>query len=288
MDNKISFCILGGDKRQVRLAQSICDDGYKVYAVGFDDIEFEQGIVKENLDDGVSKGKYVILPVNPVKGNKLNVVYSNREIYIDEKFCNLLEGKKVFTGLSNTLVSANKAFKNIDLLDYSKKEDFKIKNAVPTVEAALMIAIRESERTIEGSRCLVTGFGRLGKAMSRILGNLGASVSVSARKERDWANIKLCGFDPVVTERIIDDLDYDIIFNTIPSVIFEEKALKRMRKDTILIDLASLPGGVDFNKARELNLNVIQALALPGKFSPQRAGEIIKETIYSMIEEEGL
>ena len=58
-----------------------------------------------------------------------------------------------------------------------------------------------------------------------------------------------------------------------------------MPSDTILIDLASLPGGIDAAAAEKLGLRMIRALSLPGKVAPKSAGEIIKETVYNMMEE---
>ena len=52
-----------------------------------------------------------------------------------------------------------------------------------------------------------------------------------------------------------------------------------------MIDLASAPGGVDHQAAEELGIRVIPALSLPGRVAPKTAGEIIKETIYHMMEE---
>ena len=53
----------------------------------------------------------------------------------------------------------------------------------------------------------------------------------------------------------------------------------------MLIDLASKPGGVDFSAAKELGIHAVQALSLPGKTAPRAAAEIIKNTIYNMMEE---
>ena len=53
-----------------------------------------------------------------------------------------------------------------------------------------------------------------------------------------------------------------------------------------MIDLASLPGGVDFSAAQELGLKAVQALSLPGKTAPESAAEIIKQTVYTILEEE--
>ena len=81
---------------------------------------------------------------------------------------------------------------------------------------------------------------------------------------------------------------FDLIINTVPAKVLEESILKQVRKDTLIIDLASKPGGVDFETAKELGLNTIWALSLPGKVAPVTAGRIIYETIENMIEELGV
>ena len=77
-----------------------------------------------------------------------------------------------------------------------------------------------------------------------------------------------------------------MVFNTIPALVFPERVLEWMPSETILIDLASLPGGVDTKAAEKLGIRMIRALSLPGRVAPKAAGEIIKETVYNMMEEE--
>ena len=53
----------------------------------------------------------------------------------------------------------------------------------------------------------------------------------------------------------------------------------------LIIDLASAPGGVDFEAAHKFRLDAVRALSLPGKCAPKTAGEIIKTTVFNIIEE---
>ena len=66
---------------------------------------------------------------------------------------------------------------------------------------------------------------------------------------------------------------------------FDRELLQNTDCDTLLIDLASLPGGVDFDAASPLRIDAQRALSLPGKCAPKTAGEIIKTTVFRMIEE---
>ena len=76
--------------------------------------------------------------------------------------------------------------------------------------------------------------------------------------------------------------------NTIPAKILDRELLNYVNSDSLIIDLASKPGGIDFGAAKELGKNVIWALSLPGKTAPITAGNIIYETICEIITEEGI
>lgn len=282
-----TFAIIGGDKRQIAMAESILADGYNVCTVGFENTELlSEEIKKTNLDDAIKNSKYIILPLPTViKNNYLNAPYSEEKIKINDAFAQKMYGKKVFCGIAKKLILTSEVWKDINLYDYSKREEFAVNNAVPTAEGALEIALHEFSGTINGSKCLIAGFGRIGKVLSKMLTGIGAKVTVSARKPEDLAWINLLGYEAILTSELSARNDFDIIFNTIPELIFDARTLAKTAQNAIIIDLASLPGGVDFEAAERLKIKAIRALALPGKVAPKTAGEIIKNTIYNMIEE---
>ncbi len=285
-----TFAIVGGDKRQVAMAESILSDGYNVCAVGFENADLKSGITTASLKDAVKMSDYIILPVPATTSDSyLNAPHSRTQIAVDDEFAKTMFDKKIFCARAEDLITASPIFSNMQLYDYSKREEFAVNNAIPTAEGAIQIAMQEYAGTINGSRCLVTGFGRIGKVLSKMLKGIGAKVTASARKPKDIAWINLLGYSAVLTASLAStnagSVDFDIIFNTIPSLIFNPDVLERLPKNAVIIDLASLPGGVDFNAARKLKIKAIQALALPGKVAPRAAGEIIKNTIYNMIEE---
>ena len=161
-----------------------------------------------------------------------------------------------------------------------------IPNAVPTAEGAIEIAIAETPFTIHGSKSLVLGYGKIGKILSKDLYALGAQTYVEARKYADLAMIEGHGYEPLPLDNLKDHIhEFDIIFNTIPSLILDDEILAKVKKDALIIDLASKPGGVDFDAARELGVNTIWALSLPGKVAPISAGQIICDTIYNILSE---
>jgi Glutamyl-tRNA reductase len=281
-----SFGVLGGDKRQVALAESIASDGYNVYAVGFDYIDFKENVQKVSLDEAVKKCENIILPL-PVTadGRTLNMVYSDEKILLDDEFAEQMRNKQVFGGMMGKLYQTSEIWDSIETNDYYTREEFSVQNAVPAAEGAIEIAMHEYPGTINGSRCLVVGFGRIGKVLSWMLRGIGAQVTVGCRKSSDLAWVQSYGYSPIKTDEICEEMQYDVIFNTAPAMVLSRRVLSKMRSSPLIIDLSSMPGGVDFDTAAKLGIKTIHALSLPGKVAPKTAGEIIKNTIYHIMEE---
>ena len=117
---------------------------------------------------------------------------------------------------------------------------------------------------------------------------LGAEVTVSARKYGDLAWIQAWGFQSLRTGGLTGRLErFDLIFNTAPALILDGARLGETREDCVIIDLASAPGGVDLEAAKQLDRRVIQAPGLPGKVAPRTAAAAIRESIYHILEERG-
>lgn len=96
-----------------------------------------------------------------------------------------------------------------------------------------------------------------------------------------------CGYDLTNTNELAENLSqYDIIINTVPQLILNKEKIQYIKKDCLLIDLASKPGGIDRNACREQGLKLIWALALPGKVAPKTSAKFIKNTIYNIIRKE--
>jgi dipicolinate synthase subunit A len=169
----------------------------------------------------------------------------------------------------------------ITLYDYYAREELDILNAVATAEGAIELASRETDITLWRSKILILGYGRVGTALAYRLKGLGACVSVYARSKADKARIDVYGYQNADMTGGLNG--YDIIINTVPARIIRRGELSRMRSGALLIDLASAPGGVDFQAAEELGVHAIHALGLPGKVAPRTSAELIRDTIFNML-----
>ena len=66
-------------------------------------------------------------------------------------------------------------------------------------------------------------------------------------------------------------------------MILTKDRLLKLKKECLVIDLASYPGGVDFEAAKELGINFEWALGLPGKVAPITAAEHIYKAIKEVL-----
>jgi len=286
------FLVCGGDLRQVEVAKMLSGYGYSVGAYGFSqDVNIKPSVkIFDELNEALDFADIIILPLPCSADNKnVNMPMTNKKLSFAYLFKQIKDEKIVVAGNVSSEIADFAQQSNVYILDYYNREELKILNAIPTVEGAIQIAMEETAHTIHSSKCMVTGYGRIGKLLSHSLKSLGADVTVSARTLADLAWIKANGYTAVQTSHI-DSLIYsqDVIFNTVPTVIFDKKTLGRVSKDSLIIDLASKPGGVDLDAASQLGIRTIWALSLPGKVAPLTAGRIITDTIINIMKELGV
>lgn len=287
---KKSIAVVGGDLRSLKLIELLAQDGFDVYTLGFDladELEkYENVFCCKDLNEIALKSQLIVGAI-PFTSDKINILttFTTEKILIDD-FMKIVKGKKIIGG--NFSEDIRKKFESlkVEYIDLIKREEFSVLNAIATAEGTLEIVLRETQRTVHGSNVLVLGFGRVGKVLSNKLAGIGANVYCEARKNEDLAWIKAYGYKPVNLNELEKSLDqFEIIINTVPSEILDEKKLDLVRKDVLLIDLASNPGGIDKKAARDKKLKLIWALSLPGKVAPITSAEFIKETLDHVLKE---
>lgn len=289
--------IIGGDLRIVRLVEEYVKENVKTYVYGLDkyfaNMEIDNNIIIcKNIEDVISASKYIISSIplsrdniyinSPFTDNKIKLEdftekLLNYSVYLENKNrekINFISGKipkVLYNGIIN----------NIDLL---KNEEFNILNSIPTVEGSIKIIIEEREETIHESNILVCGFGRIGKILCNRLKALGANIYCSARKDSDLAWIREEGYIPLKYGEIEKYGGiFDVLINTVPTLVIDKEKIDSFRQDILLIELASNPGGIDREHAILKKLNIKIALGIPGKEMPKAAGRYIKEITNKLI-----
>ncbi|MBR1780561.1 MAG: dipicolinate synthase subunit DpsA [Oscillospiraceae bacterium] len=276
------FWLLGGDRRQVHLARLLREDGHQVQTYAL-----EQALPCAETLEGISRADCVILPL-PAAGAQgiLNAPLSDHKLPLRGLMELLNPGQLLCGGKLGDDFARQCRERGLTAVDYFEREELAVRNAVPTAEGAIKIAMEELPTTLYDARVLVIGFGRIGKLLAHRLRGLGAQVTVSARSFADLAWIEAYGYKSEHTDELAGWLcSYDLIVNTVPAPVLGEAALEDVAPGCLILDLASAPGGVDFEAAAALGLKAIHALSLPGKAAPVTAGKILRDTIYHVLQE---
>ena len=281
------IAVIGGDYRQIQMIYELAKKGYEVYVYGIDaEIKGESIFKCEGIHLCVDFAHAVILPLPMSRdGKTLNAPLSKNKIYIADMISLLRgTGKPALAGAPDeeTLIAFRD--KGITIIDYYEDEELQLQNAALTAEGAVSIAVRDTEISLLGAKCLITGYGRIAKFLEGILPKFGAEVTVAARNPNDRTNANLNGSKAIEISSIKDFAgSFQIVFNTVPAPILDEETVSRFNKGCCIIELASLPGAVDSKICQKYNIKYIEARGLPGKFSPKSAGIIICNTAIRII-----
>lgn len=286
------LCFIGGDKRQIRVINNMAKFCPHIKIYGFDKAEEELSenvTLCDSLREAIENAEAVILPLPYTKGREMiNAPFSAEEIHTGDVLRNMNEGQLLLLGKADEGINAIASLCKIKSIDYLEREELAILNAIPTAEGAIEIAMRETPYALSLSQCLILGNGKIGKVLSKMLSGLGAKVTVCVRKYKDKAYCKSMGIDSIFFSELGDRIgEYDVIFNTAPALVIGYRMLQKIRKESLIIDLASKPGGVDFETAEQMGKKVIWALSLPGEVAPETAGDFISETLINIMEEMG-
>lgn len=258
-----SILIIGGDKRQLALADMLKSKGHSVKLHGFDKLGLE--------DEMMGSPAYILLPVpyrNP--DGSIKMPYSNKRLTLEDILGWYPKSTYLLGGFDT---AARDAFGGqVRYVDMMANEAYQIKNALLTTQAAVCALLQASETALCDLKCVVVGYGRIAKFLCRLLNAHRAQVTATARKESDLALIEAEGMCAVPTKHLSSILgDADVIFNTVPYHVFGEQELKTIQPGAVVMELASPPYSMDIKLANELGVNVRIEAGLPGRYFPVSA-----------------
>lgn len=298
MNDRAKIAVLGGDMRQYAVANELCARGAQIftYGISFGGVEDTDIKVCNELTESLDGVCAVLFPLPAtVDGISLNCpsVKSSERITLDKIIDSINPPCCICGGKIPQNIVVKAQTKGITVHDYFEDERLQIKNAYITAEAALSIAMNSLDKCVKDSRLVITGTGRISRLLAELLTRIGAEVTVAARNPDSLTYFEIMGCKTLKIEegtawnrRFLRG--FDIIFNTVPSWLFDRSFLEDADKKLLIIELASAPGGVDICAARELSSNVLWASSLPGKYAPHSAGVLIAECIAEILLREGV
>ena len=284
----MNILIIGGDDRYLHVIKKLLAERVHITVVGYSDEVLTNFHIKNKKITEVdfSLMDVIILPVEGIDQEaKVHSHYLTEEIQLTATmFANTPAHCTIFTGTANNLLRKYTLEADRALIPLFERDDIAIANSIPTAEATLQIAMEETATTIHGSDVLIIGFGRVGKTIARLFHQVGANIIVAARKDGDMARIQEMTYRHIHIDHIQSKLaNSDIIINTVPTPVLKQTELSIVQPTSIIIDIASKPGGTDFKTADKLGITAIHALGLPGKVAPTTSGNIIADVIITLL-----
>ena len=144
-------------------------------------------------------------------------------------------------------------------------------NANITAHCAIKLALSLLPVTLDRCPVLILGWGRIGKCLAKLLSQMGALVTVAARKETDRAMLTALGYDTLDFSQICK-CNPRVILNTVPSPVADSGDFS---PECLKLELASSPGIT--------GRDVVDARRLPSRYAPESSGALIARSILRLI-----
>ena len=269
-----SVVVLGGDMRGVYCAGRLSrEKGYNVVVSGLKGRG--EGGKEERLPE---RADILVLPyVSLISGKDgrmyISSMQADKGIAFETAAGLVKGGTAVFCGRLPEQCAKELTDRGAKLYDWFSDEELTLKNAALTAEGAAQIITGESKDGVGGSNILILGCGRVARACAKLFRSMGGSVTIAARKESDRMFAVSQGWSCAALDDIEAWSRADVIVNTIPARVIGEKELRSVKPGGWILELASKPYGLDFEEAERLGVRAVLGSGLPGKFTPEAAGE---------------
>lgn len=259
MKEKTWFAVIGGDARQAAAGRALARAGYAVCGA-----------------EEIARADCILLPL-PLDESRTPLA----ELLRAARPGALALGGKLSAEAKQIAQEAG-----VELVDYFAREELTVWNAIPTAEGCIGILLTHRNRTLWGSAVLLTGFGPVGQALGVRLAALGAQVTVAARRSAQCALAESLGLRSIPLQTLRGAAPaFETVVNTIPAQVLTEPVLAALRPQSLIVDLASRPGGTDFAAAERLGYMAVHALSLPAACAPETAGEFVAKTVCAIVAE---
>ncbi len=272
--------VIGGDGRYAWAARQLRWEGMPVKCWGVPNMENQA----ESLEAALSGADIVLLPMKPFEAEWLRV--RGEEVQAAMLPYLLAHGAILVAGSFPVEVESWLQTKGIHCVSFLELEGYLLSNAEITAEGAVYLLLHHLQRILSGARILVIGYGRIGRFLAGKLRFMGAKVTVAARRSGQLAELAIRGYETEQTGVYAKGLgQYDAVVNTVPGIIMTAEQGKILKKDCVVLELASLPGG--FPEEMKKNRSIVMGQALPGKTAPETAGKNLAEAVWSCLHGEG-
>lgn len=283
---QLSFSVIGGDTRLIYTADKLLASGCDVCLTGMELYDPAPAAEQSVLSEALQRDVLIFgLPFSK-NGVVLNAPFSSSSIRIEDIGRQLHKRQTVFAGMLSPADRLSLTSCGASVYDYFEDEALTLYNAMLTAEALAGLLIRKLPCSLFGAEIAITGYGRIGFYLARILRLLGARVTVFTRNQSQLAKARTLG----LAAAPLKDLQntghtFRALVNTVPAQILQKERLQLLNRDCLLVEAAAAPYGIDRASAESIGIPVYLASGLPGKYAPESAGAFIADTVLKTLQE---
>ncbi|KJR46733.1 Dipicolinate synthase subunit A [Desulfosporosinus sp. I2] len=285
--NGVRLAIIGGDDRELYLIPELLEQGANIVGVGFEKASPIPGMaLASSALEVINQVDALLFPMfGTDERGGVKAKYSDSPIVLNKEVLQAIPSRvPLFIGWARPALKSAAEMIGIRIIETANLNEVCILNSIPSAEGAIQMAMEATPITIHGSKSFVLGLGRLGWTIARMLRGMGAHVTGVARKPADLARAEEMGIRAVHFSDLEDEIGRaEIIFNTVPHRILDRVMLDYLNRDAVIIDLASIPGGTDFEYAEMLGIRALLAPGLPGIVAPKTAGKMLAKVYPQLI-----
>lgn len=275
----VRLAVIGGDDREIFLIPELQRHGACIIGLGLEKSPLGDSIEHaRNFKEVIGKADALLFPMFGTDERGLvKAKYSNSPIILNNDVLESIPPSvPLFIGWARPALKIAAENLNISVIEIANRDEVAILNSIPSAEGAIQMAMEATNITIHSSNSFVLGLGRCGLTLANTLKGMGARVTVVARKPADLARAIEMGVNAIDYSELRKEISKaEVIFNTVPALILDRFLLEVMSREAVIIDLASIPGGTDFEYAQMLGIKAQLAPGLPGIVAAKTAGRIL-------------
>lgn len=276
------FGIVGGDLRQVYMGRILAEKGFQVMTYGLEQELLEEGCqAAGSLWELMDCSEIILAPV-PFTKNKASVFAKRCLEDLDIKlFMRYLKKEHQFFAGNITAEMAEACEKaGAFYYDFMKNQELVMFNAIATAEGTISEVIKKHPVNLHQGKVILLGYGTCGKILAQKLKGISAEVTVCARSGAARMEAAAFGHRAIAFTQLKEEIKTaEFIINTVPAQVLNREVLARVKKDAIIIDIASMPGGADMEAVQEFGIHEEHCLGLPGKYAPKSSAEFLVDII---------
>lgn len=205
---------------------------------------------------------YIVLPIKGIEKDELfeNLVKENQnKIYI-------------VYNITQYMLDIKLKY-NLKFIELKNDAMFNLVNSIATSEAVVKYGIEILPIVLKSANILILGYGNSAKALVDDFAHFSNELFVAVRKEEVRRELDKKEIKNIHINELKEYIeDFDLIINTIPSLIIDEELLHYISPASYILDISSYPGGVDYKKAKEYGIHAYLLPSLPLKYAPKTSG----------------